>query len=917
MKEMPYKLSQLSANACLAKLLVWVSFFRCLNFLRGKSTYIRILNSTPVELFPAANITVIESARTFIFTEPKIFGKMVSEVNREVALPSKRIVELRNVTIIGGYQLVCNGSLIILEKSEDPFFGFVAGTWQYIKVIKNEINKLIAYYDYKRVIKLPHGILLAGRCDKTYFHWLIEYLGRSYILSKSKALSSIPLLVSADMPRSQFDALEAVLPQWPIIKIEPETLLKVDDLTIPSINTYHPDTLDLPFWMTSGVCFDTLYFLQNSIKNFINLNSEKSSTVKSKHIYLSREGASHSGRNIINNESIKKKLLSYGFDVIDPASLSFREQVTLFQEADLIVGAMGSAFTNLIFCNPDTKIIALSSPYTQKFCMQSNLALFAKCQYHILVGQHPAYKDGDEYTNKDYALYAGSFFVDPALLENLLFELGVINLQQAPVSSNITIAPKSSRSILESQNLVFKSDDPFDYLKTVDFFKKYFPSKVYTFLKRNRLIQKYTNYFFYASYQTFYSLSSRIYHLKNILSAKTNSFEIICLKNYCDSRKKLTKVIFGPERLNITLSAIESKSLQPILLQGSKEEFPQIYSAMLVDVIVLGYGSFYCLAEGLAISSDLLEIESDLLHEENHKKSIVDLSSKKVSYINRGVEEGALEEAVSFLSCVSSNYSHWLTEVLPKIAIFCLDNGNKNIPILLNAGLPHSILESAGLIAGLDRRFIFVGQHQKIRVSKLHLISTTGYIPYERRFFSEDPSIRNDRFSGAFSANAIRLMRDSVFQLLSVDDYFPKDLKKIYIRRSSPVRVLINQREIERMLEGLGFFVIEPEKYTFSQQVKIFQNAEFVVSPTGAALANAIFCKPFSRVIVLMAAHPDMIYGYWSNILEPLKVRVDCFVGGQASNPMDKIHSNYSCDVSTLRHFICDLENGLFDTEGR
>jgi capsular polysaccharide biosynthesis protein len=57
---------------------------------------------------------------------------------------------------------------------------------------------------------------------------------------------------------------------------------------------------------------------------------------------------------------------------------------------------------------------------------------------------------------------------------------------------------------------------------------------------------------------------------------------------------------------------------------------------------------------------------------------------------------------------------------------------------------------------------------------------------------------------------------------------------------------------VER-LRGLGFTVVAPETLSFAEQARLFAGAEAVVAPHGAALANAVFCRPGTRIVELFA----------------------------------------------------------------
>lgn len=81
---------------------------------------------------------------------------------------------------------------------------------------------------------------------------------------------------------------------------------------------------------------------------------------------------------------------------------------------------------------------------------------------------------------------------------------------------------------------------------------------------------------------------------------------------------------------------------------------------------------------------------------------------------------------------------------------------------------------------------------------------------------------------------------------------------KLYIsRRDSSRRKLANEAELEAALADLGFSVVCPGHLSFEDQVRLFRNAEVIVSPHGAGLANVLFCRPGTRVIELMPSVRD------------------------------------------------------------
>jgi capsular polysaccharide biosynthesis protein len=75
-----------------------------------------------------------------------------------------------------------------------------------------------------------------------------------------------------------------------------------------------------------------------------------------------------------------------------------------------------------------------------------------------------------------------------------------------------------------------------------------------------------------------------------------------------------------------------------------------------------------------------------------------------------------------------------------------------------------------------------------------------------------------------------------------------------------------NADEVEAWVSEYGFQVIEPEKLSFPEQVKLFSTAESIVAQAGAALGNIIFAPQGCRIIILSAWSPFSIYYYFSNL---------------------------------------------------
>lgn len=85
----------------------------------------------------------------------------------------------------------------------------------------------------------------------------------------------------------------------------------------------------------------------------------------SRRLFLSRRQVTRKSdgkyRALLNEEELIDGFRSRGFEIVEPESLPFIEQVRLFRSASLIVGLGGAALFNVVFCKPGTTIISIES----------------------------------------------------------------------------------------------------------------------------------------------------------------------------------------------------------------------------------------------------------------------------------------------------------------------------------------------------------------------------------------------------------------------------------------------------------------------------------------------------------------------------------------------------------------------------
>lgn len=96
-----------------------------------------------------------------------------------------------------------------------------------------------------------------------------------------------------------------------------------------------------------------VYFLR---KKFLSNKKFKS---KFKKIFIDRSDSKNKHCKLINNNEIKNLLKTKGFKILTLSKFNFKKQISIFNNAKIIIGPHGAGFANLVFCKKNTKVIEL------------------------------------------------------------------------------------------------------------------------------------------------------------------------------------------------------------------------------------------------------------------------------------------------------------------------------------------------------------------------------------------------------------------------------------------------------------------------------------------------------------------------------------------------------------------------------
>lgn len=253
----------------------------------------------------------------------------------------------------------------------------------------------------RRIIK-PEYIdatvaVISASGAEIYYHWMLDIVPRVDLLIKSKKFDSIDFFIL------DYSGLPFQRELLKILNIEEEKIIRSNNNW-----KFHliAERLVVPSLVSPNDCpsVEACLFLRKIF------NTQKSKQKPYRKIYIKRK----TGRTIINETQVIEILKKYNFEIVSPENMTVAEQAFLYSEAAFVIAPHGAGLTNLVFCEPGTKVIDMFSPEWVNPCywiLSCQLGL--KYSYLIGEGKRPR----DYY---DPQKIKSNITIDPIKLQKLI-----------------------------------------------------------------------------------------------------------------------------------------------------------------------------------------------------------------------------------------------------------------------------------------------------------------------------------------------------------------------------------------------------------------------------------------------------------------------------------------------------------------
>jgi len=205
-----------------------------------------------------------------------------------------------------------------------------------------------------RLIKNINGTVLSlvqGASGNNYFHFLFDIITKLKLCEQKIPLNKIDFFYMPGNYKWQKNILKLFgITEKKIINSETYRHLKAKHL----IAIEHP-------WYQKGFIQNEVAILPEWIifwlrEKFLNLSKKFDCSDR---VFIDRSESKFNHCKIINNEEIIKYLSNFGFKSYQVGKLDFFEQIYLFNNAKIIIGPHGAAFTNIVFSNPNLNLVEI------------------------------------------------------------------------------------------------------------------------------------------------------------------------------------------------------------------------------------------------------------------------------------------------------------------------------------------------------------------------------------------------------------------------------------------------------------------------------------------------------------------------------------------------------------------------------
>jgi hypothetical protein len=331
-------------------------------YLLRTSPHIPILKEIPFKKIYHIKDKTVEDMRF-----PRIY-KAIESGTLRMYHPAQDILEIDDASVFTDSDMVQSPLGIYWDKSFQHNFSIMVANDRNLLYYNNDI---LIRRKSRYVLNRDICCSMLGVYAEHWVHWMLQYLPKLYYMKEAGLLDNRITILLPNYKDNQIrQIVQEFLSNFSLVDVEyinKDTEIKCKKLIyVPSASISGDLVYTNPHFhgvFPKQVLERLRFYLINPL-----LARTKGRQTEYSKIYLPRPS---NRRGLTNNKEVEEFFTSQGFHFVDPASLSLEEKVILFNNASVIVGPGGSAFSNLIFCQEHAKALMFCNRQLIDLCLSS------------------------------------------------------------------------------------------------------------------------------------------------------------------------------------------------------------------------------------------------------------------------------------------------------------------------------------------------------------------------------------------------------------------------------------------------------------------------------------------------------------------------------------------------------------------
>lgn len=334
-------------------------------------------------------------------------GSLIDYAPGETVLPSpsREWHTINGALVQDGGTIVTGQRLIVYESAADPSINQLSTFGQ--RAYGSPVNENVALLTRLRLADkvIAEAILISGRHDGNWYHWMAEYLPRALDVP-TEIDSAVPLLVSDRVPPEGLRALSEITKRS-VLVARHDTAQRVQLLHVSAPVLQVLDaTTRVPWGDGLAIRAEAVRLAATTLIQAAGADE----LTPNRLLYVCRRSAH---RSLVNERQLSRIATELGFELVEPGEMTWSEQVRAFRSARIVVGANGAVMANYLFMAPGTQAIGLTASGLEGFILPATIAETVGVRFSAITGSHVTPLSHSPSKNKwihsDFAIPSAAF----------------------------------------------------------------------------------------------------------------------------------------------------------------------------------------------------------------------------------------------------------------------------------------------------------------------------------------------------------------------------------------------------------------------------------------------------------------------------------------------------------------------------